>query len=537
MTADIDTDRDGADGVVFALGDWFGGYALYLVGGRVHFTFARAADALELATPSAAGAGPPRDRRLLRRRRGRRPGPHGPARRRRRGRRDRRRGHAARWPSSTAGPGCGSGGTAGFPVSRALRAAGALRRARCTGVRVDTPGLAAARPGRRGARRAPRRLSQPPGARVRPPRSTALPGVGQVLAGVARRHRRQVGRSGAPGRRPGRTARCGRAPRRSARAAPPRARRRSASSRATRLGRRRPRSARTACAALAAVDVLRRVGHAVAPRPSPPASARRAACPSAMWWSDDADRPAPRRAPCGAHSCVASTSGRRPSTSALAAAKSSASAGRPLTRHGAPPPARSAPRCSRTRRRRPRRRPAAASRCSSAFTGVGTPWRPPSSTISPLRNSASMEPAPRARLCQLEPPCHSPDDVGAICRRSPRRSRSSSALATSIPAAASASLPSRCASRGQRAEPALGPGQCLDRVGQVHEELAVLPAHDVGPGHRLERRGRDGVGDGLPVLVQARGEAAQVEHARDGAECTWTTPGRSWVAGHMTHMP
>ena len=34
VTADFDTDRDGADGVVFALGDWFGGYALYLVDGR-----------------------------------------------------------------------------------------------------------------------------------------------------------------------------------------------------------------------------------------------------------------------------------------------------------------------------------------------------------------------------------------------------------------------------------------------------------------------------------------------------------------------
>src|SRR6202000_2474820 len=48
ITADFDTDRDGAGGAVFALGDWFGGYALYLVGGRGHFTFARAAAALEL---------------------------------------------------------------------------------------------------------------------------------------------------------------------------------------------------------------------------------------------------------------------------------------------------------------------------------------------------------------------------------------------------------------------------------------------------------------------------------------------------------
>ena len=57
ITADIDTDSDDRDGVVFALGDWFGGYALYLVGGRAHFTFARAADTLELAMPSALAAG------------------------------------------------------------------------------------------------------------------------------------------------------------------------------------------------------------------------------------------------------------------------------------------------------------------------------------------------------------------------------------------------------------------------------------------------------------------------------------------------
>jgi arylsulfatase len=57
IVADIDTDREGAEGVVFALGDWFGGYALYLVGGRAHFTFARATDTLELAMPSLLDAG------------------------------------------------------------------------------------------------------------------------------------------------------------------------------------------------------------------------------------------------------------------------------------------------------------------------------------------------------------------------------------------------------------------------------------------------------------------------------------------------
>jgi arylsulfatase len=57
ITADIDTESDGASGVIFAMGDWFGGYAAYLVEGRVHFTFARAADTLELMMPVAVQAG------------------------------------------------------------------------------------------------------------------------------------------------------------------------------------------------------------------------------------------------------------------------------------------------------------------------------------------------------------------------------------------------------------------------------------------------------------------------------------------------
>jgi arylsulfatase len=56
MTADVEAD-DGADGVVFALGDWFGGYALYALDGNVHFTFARSGDALELVSPEPLGAG------------------------------------------------------------------------------------------------------------------------------------------------------------------------------------------------------------------------------------------------------------------------------------------------------------------------------------------------------------------------------------------------------------------------------------------------------------------------------------------------
>jgi arylsulfatase len=56
LTARIEAPRD-AEGVICALGDWFGGYALYAVGGTVHFTFARSADAIELDTSSAVEAG------------------------------------------------------------------------------------------------------------------------------------------------------------------------------------------------------------------------------------------------------------------------------------------------------------------------------------------------------------------------------------------------------------------------------------------------------------------------------------------------
>jgi arylsulfatase A-like enzyme len=48
MTADIDATGSATDGVICALGDRFGGYALYVTEGVPHFSFARAADALQL---------------------------------------------------------------------------------------------------------------------------------------------------------------------------------------------------------------------------------------------------------------------------------------------------------------------------------------------------------------------------------------------------------------------------------------------------------------------------------------------------------
>jgi hypothetical protein len=57
LTASIEAPRH-ANGVICALGDWFGGYALYTVDGAAHFTFARAADAIELATSTELDPGP-----------------------------------------------------------------------------------------------------------------------------------------------------------------------------------------------------------------------------------------------------------------------------------------------------------------------------------------------------------------------------------------------------------------------------------------------------------------------------------------------
>jgi arylsulfatase len=56
MTADIDA-ATGAEGVILALGDWFGGYALYAVGGIIHFSFARSSDVLELVAPTPVAVG------------------------------------------------------------------------------------------------------------------------------------------------------------------------------------------------------------------------------------------------------------------------------------------------------------------------------------------------------------------------------------------------------------------------------------------------------------------------------------------------
>ena len=180
--------------------------------GRAHFTFARAADALELAPPSAPRSRPPRDRGLLRGRATAARRSHGPAGRRGRGRRDRRGGDAPARASSTAARGCGWAGTAGSPCPR-VPCRRRASKGTVHGVRVDTPGSCA--PTRR-ARCAPRSTPTERGRRAGLPQ--ALPAAAARAwarcsrlwrAGTAARS--TVGKTRPPA---GRTARCGRDPRR-----------------------------------------------------------------------------------------------------------------------------------------------------------------------------------------------------------------------------------------------------------------------------------------------------------------------------------
>lgn len=56
-SADVVVPQGGASGVLFALGDWNGGYALVALDGRLHFSFSRAGEAVEVDGTSRVPAG------------------------------------------------------------------------------------------------------------------------------------------------------------------------------------------------------------------------------------------------------------------------------------------------------------------------------------------------------------------------------------------------------------------------------------------------------------------------------------------------
>jgi len=57
ITADATVPEEGASGVLAALGDWNGGWALYAAGGRLVFAFSRGGDLLRVASTDALSPG------------------------------------------------------------------------------------------------------------------------------------------------------------------------------------------------------------------------------------------------------------------------------------------------------------------------------------------------------------------------------------------------------------------------------------------------------------------------------------------------
>ncbi len=148
---------------------------------------------------------------------------------------------------------------------------------------------------------------------------------------------------------------------------------------------------------------------------------------------------------------------------------------------------------------------------STSLTGVGSPYRRPSSTISPLSQSASMLPVPRARLCHEELPRCVPRP--AICGPAERGPallflRGRGVLDTGRRATGLALRP------GAGIQMALAPLQAARRVqgvAQVAEQLGVFPAHHLGVGPSVEG-GIPQVGcHSLAGVIEAAGIATHVE--------------------------
>lgn len=120
----------------------------------------------------------------------------------------------------------------------------------------------------------------------------------------------------------------------------------------------------------------------------------------------------------------------------------------------------------------------------------------------------------RSRLCHVEPPGRllPPTSLG----RTASARAASRVSANSMPAArrqATPSLPGQDADR----TPARGwTAHGFDGIAEIVEELAVLPAHDVGLHPRVEGRRPQRRGDGLGAVVGATVVVSDVEDAGGG---------------------
>ncbi len=106
-----------------------------------------------------------------------------------------------------------------------------------------------------------------------------------------------------------------------------------------------------------------------------------------------------------------------------------------------------------------------------------------------------------------------------------------------MPAAARASLPSRCASLASALNLPSGPQSASTALARFIRSLRYFQRMmSVRPTDWKVAVARAPT-MASPELSIPDGKRPRSRRPESGAECTWTTPGLIWVAGHMTHMP
>ena len=106
-----------------------------------------------------------------------------------------------------------------------------------------------------------------------------------------------------------------------------------------------------------------------------------------------------------------------------------------------------------------------------------------------------------------------------------------------MPAAASASLPSRWASRASGPNLPSGPLSASTALARFMRSLRYFQRMMSGRATDWKVVVAMASAIAWPRSSTPEGKRPRSSSPDTGAEWIWTTPGRSWVAGHMTHMP
>ena len=126
--------------------------------------------------------------------------------------------------------------------------------------------------------------------------------------------------------------------------------------------------------------------------------------------------------------------------------------------------------------------------------------------------------------------------MGAMVRSSPRRARSSSTLATSMPAASRQAIPSSWAAWAAR--PKAGGGRRASRaLARFMSSLRYFQRRTSACTCELKREARSAAATFSAVGSAPEGNRPMSRMPVTGAEWACTTPSSRWVAGNMTVIP